>query len=257
MGKFINIKVQQTVDTLTDGFKQTYTNPYYPFIDKGKTIITYLSQSKELSTLDEGNLKAYADRGSDSPIKFNKVNNVIAYGLEKISLSIELGEFGVESGDITGEMTLLPGLDPKPNDYFIINHYKGEYLFKITNVNFGTPEVENIYTVSYMWVKNNSDDIKQNIINEYEFVVNNIGTEYKAVLQKTEHNFIIAIEDIIDKLKNYYIDLFYNQRVEAFILEDEYQFIYDPALTEFIIRNKIAQGSNFIYFCQQIGRAHV
>lgn len=253
MGKFTNMKVQQTVDTLTDGFKNMYSNPYYALLDKGKTNVTYLSQSEELSTLDEGNLKAYADRGNDSPIKFNQINNVMMLGLDKIILQLEMGEFGIEANEINGEATMLPGLVPKANDYFFINHYKNDYLFKVTGVNLGTPEVESIYSITYRVVKADADNIMKNVVNEYEMIVSNYGTQYNAVLQKVDFDFVTSVEYIIDKIKEYYFDLFYNQRVESFILEDNYQFIYDPVLTEFIIRNKLLYDSkSFVCFTQQM-----
>jgi hypothetical protein len=253
MGKFVNMNIQNTVDKLTDGFKNMHNNPYYPLLDKGKTIVTYLSQSEELSTLDEGNLKAYSDRGKDSPIKFKKINNVILYGLEKLTLSMELGDFGLESGDIEGECTMLPGFVPKANDYFIINHYDNQYLFKVTKVEYGTPEVETVYSISYSYTRNNPDGVLDKIVGEYEMVINNIGTEYNAYIEKTDFDFLTAIDVLISKLIEYYIDLFFNTRVESFILQYNEQFVYDPALNEFLIRNKIlSYDKNFSCYTQQM-----
>ena len=237
MGKFTNMKVQDTVNKITEGYKQTYSNPYYPFIDKGKTVVTYLSQSNELSTLDEANRKAYSDRGKLSPIKFNQINGVILYGAEKIVINLQNGDFGVEADEISGECTMLPGLDPKPNDYFFIDHYKNRYLFKVTDVTKGTLEIEDINIIKYRYIKNDPDGIFNNILGEFNMVVSNVGTDYKCVIEKSEYNLISSLENINHKLKEYYCDLFFKNRVETLIIEENGQFIYDPVLIEFIIRN--------------------
>lgn len=253
MGKFVNLNIQNTVETLTDGFKNMHQNPYYPLLEKGKTVVTYYSQSEELSTLDEGNLKAYSDRGYDSPIKFKKINNVILCGLEKLMLSMELGEFGLESADMEGECTMLPGLQPKANDYFIINHYENEFLFQVTKVEIGTPEVETVYSISYKHVSGASDSIKS-IVGEYEMIVNNVGTEYNAYIEKSDFDFLKVVDSLIYTLSEYYIDLFFNQRVESFIYTDNYLHnVYDPVLNEFLIRNKIlSSDKNFTCYTQQV-----
>lgn len=251
-GKFVNMNIQNTVEKLTDGFKNINRNPYYPLLDKGKTIVTYYSQSEELSTLDEGNSKAYSNIGKESPIKFKKINNVVLYGLEKIMTSMDLGDFGLESNDIEGECVMLPGLEPKANDYFIINHYENEYLFQVTKVEYGTPEVETVYSISYKQVSGDSSKIK-NIVGEYEMLVNNVGTKYNAYIEKTDFDFLKMSDDIIGKLTEYYIDLFFNTRVESFIIKGNMENIYDPVLNEFLIRNKIlASDKNFSCYQQQL-----
>ena len=189
-GRFVNLNIQNNIEDITEGFKNTYSNPYYPFIDKGKTVVTDFSQSNELSTLVEENLKEYSDRGKLSPIKFNRIEKVVIYGIEKIMISLQNGDFGVEADDITGEGTMLPGLDPKPNDYFIIDHYKNKFLFKITDVSIGTPEVEDIYQIRYRYIKNDSDNILDNVVGNYTMIVSNVDTNYKAVIENHDLQFI-------------------------------------------------------------------
>lgn len=251
-GRFVNLNIQNNIEDITEGFKNTYSNPYYPFIDKGKTVVTYFSQSNELSTLDEGNLKAYSDRGKLSPIKFNRIEKVVIYGIEKIMISLQNGDFGVEADDITGEGTMLPGLDPKPNDYFIIDHYKNKFLFKITDVSIGTPEVEDIYQIRYRYIKNDSDNILDNVVGNYTMIVSNVGTNYKAVIENHDLQFIKSLEDIMYKLKDYYCSLFFNDRVETFIVEELFQLVYDPVLIEFIIRNKLFNHNGLYIYTQQM-----
>ena len=54
------------------------------------------------------------------------------YGAEKIQLSLENGDFGLESGEIAGESIILPNtITPYTGDYFEIPHIKSKLLFKL------------------------------------------------------------------------------------------------------------------------------
>ena len=252
MGKFANIQMQETVTNITEGFKKMYSNPYYPFLEKGRTVVTYYSQSKELSVLDEGDRKAYADRGYDSPIKYNKIYNTLLYGGEKLLPQLENGDFGLESGDITMDFTVLPGLVPKANDYFIIDHYNNTFLFKVTHVDIGSPEVEDIYSIKCRYTKNDDDHIESNVVAEYTMIVSNIGTEYNCILEKREYDLLYDMERVTDTLKEYYIDLFFSNRVETLIIENKGELVYDPVLMEFIIRNSLLTHDRLIILSQQL-----
>lgn len=254
-GKFINTKRKDTIDSLIDGFKERIKNPYYLHIDQKPTLTTFYNPNIEASTLDEGLKIVYSSTGEDSPLKYDKINNMFIYGLEKIIISLDNGEFGLEGDSIEGEGIILPNtFIPFPQAYFMIHYLNKNYLFKVINVSQDTLESgANFYRIAYKYEDEEDEKIQEQVVREYNMIVDNIGTQFKAIIRTNDYNFINEIQDISNQLKLYYKHLFYNDRVQTFIYNQEGGNIYDPYMIEFIKRNGILIGDGeFIYIDQQI-----
>ena len=248
-GKFINTQQKTTVNSLVDGFKQKLNNPYYKFIDKNKTIVTYYNLNKMKSTLDESLKTEYSRLGNNSPLRFNKINGMFLYGLERITTNLDMGDFGLESSDIEGEAYILPNtIEPIPNDYFIIDYVKGRLLFKVISVTMDTLENDNnFWKIDYKLDRLDDVDIEKLVVEEFEMLVDNVGTQYKTVIRKDDYDFISNVETVLDKLKNYYNELFYNDRVQTYTFTHKGKNFYDPFMIEFFIRHNILQRGNEDY----------
>ena len=248
-GKFINTQQKTTVNSLVDGFKQKLNNPYYKFIDKNKTIVTYYNLNKMKSTLDESLKTEYSRLGNTSPLRFNKINGMFLYGLERITTNLDMGDFGLESSDIEGEAYILPNtIEPIPNDYFIIDYIKGRLLFKVISVTMDTLENDNnFWKIDYKLDRLDDVDIEKLVVEEFEMLVDNVGTQYKTVIRKDDYDFISNVETVLDKLKNYYNELFYNDRVQTYTFTHKGKNFYDPFMIEFFIRHNILQRGNEDY----------
>ena len=254
-GKFVNTKRKDYIDSLIEGFQERIKNPYYLHIDQKPTITTFYNVNVEASTLDEGLKIIYDPTGQNSPLKFDKINNFYMYGLEKVIIALDNGEFGLESDSIDGESIILPNtIIPYPQSYFIINYLHHDYLFKVTAASQDTLESgANFYRVTYKYEDEEDERIQDQVVNEYEMIIDNVGTSFKAIIRKNDYNFINEMQDVSNQLKRYYKNLFYNDRVQTFIYNEEGGNIYDPYMIEFIIRNKLLNGDGeFVYIDQQI-----
>ena len=121
MGKFVDTQRKIVIDSLIEGFKDKLKNPYYIHTDKKPFICTYYNLNTTLSTLDEGSKMAYSPIGSESPLKFNKIENMFLYGGERLIAELENGEYGLETNTIEGELIVLPNtITPYP---ILINTY--------------------------------------------------------------------------------------------------------------------------------------
>lgn len=254
MAKFTNTTHKVTIDSLVDGFKEKLDNPYYIHMDRHGVPSTYYNQNLNKSTLDPGFKSSYSHLGDNSPIKYNKVNNFFIYGIERISVDLENGEFGLESNGIEGEAIILPNtIVPIPNDYFTINHNSKNLLFKVISVSVNTVENgSNFYKIDYKLDALDNKDIEKQCEDEFEMIVKNVGTQYNTVIRKSDYNYIDRVEVILERLKIYYCDLFYSDRVQAFILNHNNKYFYDPYLTEFLSKNGIVNdGSKFLHVAHQ------
>lgn len=253
-GKFINTTNRTTVNSLVEGFKDKMNNPYYLFTDKKPVIVTYYNQNVHMSTLDEAFKIEYSPLGDSSPLRFNRIDNFYLYGIDKIINTLENGEWGLESDSITGEAVILPNtIIPIANDYFFINHSGKTVLFKVTSVSTDTLENDaNFYRIEYKLDQLSNEQIEKQTVEKYDMVINNIGTKFNPVIRKNDFNFIVEVEDILTRLKNYYINVFYSPRVQTFILDHNNFKLYDPCLIEFMKKHEILKGSDeFIYIAHQ------
>lgn len=251
---FINTQHKQTIDSLTQGFKDKMNNPYYLFNDKSPSTVTYYTINKEKSTLDKGLKTVDENIGINSPLRYNKINNFFLYGVERIELSLNLDEFGINSDSITGEAVVLPNtIAPVPGEYFTIHHLNDLYLFKVISINKDTLESgSNFYKLEYKFESINNRNIDKYVIDEYETIVNNIGTDFKMIIKSTDYKLIDLLEKVNQQLKEYYNIIFYKDRVDSFILYHNNTYLYDPMLTEFLIRNNVLEGDKYKYVTQQI-----
>lgn len=254
-GKFINTKRKDTIDSLIEGFKERIQNPYYLHLEQKPTTTIFYNPNIESSTLDEGLKTVYNNTGNESPLKYDKINDMFLYGLEKITISLDNGEFGLEGDSIEGDAFILPNtIIPFPQAYFMITYLNKDYLFKVISVSQDTLESgANFYRLSYKYEDDNDEKIQDQVIHEYNMIIDNVGTQFKSIIRKNDYDFVNQVQDISNQLKKYYKRLFYNDRVQTFIYNQEGANIYDPYMIEFIKRNRILYGDGeFVYIDQQI-----
>ena len=175
---FINTTHKDILNLYTDVKKDVIKNPFYVFNDQRATIVDYFQINNNKSTLDEALKINYSDLGDNSPFRFNLIHDFYLYGIEKIAISLDNGEYGLESTEISGEAFILPNtIQPYVGDYFKINYLKNtnnSFLFKITEVQIDTlNNYSNIWKIYYVLEIQDLGDIYEQIAEDdiYEFVL--------------------------------------------------------------------------------------
>ena len=260
MGNFINTNYNKTIDNLVEGAKSRLNNPFYIYGDRKPTIVTYYNINHNASTLDKGTSTLYDDIGQNSSLRFNKIENFHLYGLEKINVNLDIGEYGLEA-PIEGEALILPNtIVPVPGDMFIINHVIDKpYLFMVTGIGIDTLYTgANFYKISYKLTRTDMDALTSletvQTIKRFTYKAGNVGTTLTPLIESNQAELIDKIEDNIDTLLNYYMNLFYKNSVQNFILEYQHMYLYDPYLIEFMIKNKLfaLSGNNYFHVEQAV-----
>ena len=289
-GKFFNTSTAYTQMTTqaADVMKGLLDNPYYLFSDKKASVCTYYNLNTTMTTLDEATRGNYSEISNNSPLRFNKIKNFMVYGITRIEPNLDIGDFGLESSDITGECIVLPKtIIPYPGDYFYLDQLDKPYLFRVTAVNPNTLDTgATLYRINYSLVS--SDGLKKiepQVVKVFEFNLSlsgEMGSNMAASLvDEDTYANASELEDYATTLKDYYISMFYDNKVQSFTynygLTDEWREmngdphhlhlvnmqkvectpfgfkVYDPYLIEFMIRNKILSGaSTYIYVTQQM-----
>lgn len=257
-GKFLNMNMKVTIESLETGVKNKIkNNAFYAYLDKKHTIVTFYNPNIELSTLDDSTKQIYEAVGPQSGLRFNKINDVMLFNIDKILLNVDMGDWGPESDPIEGEAILPPNtFEPYQEGFFTINHIDKKLFFRVIGV---TPDTidngANFYKINYRF--DGIDlNIDRQIVQEFTMISGNIGTDYKSVITNNDYYYIDALQETVSTLRDYYISLFFKNRVQTYIFSHHDTFFYDPYMVEFIIRNGILDkgngASNYIFIDHQV-----
>jgi hypothetical protein len=255
-GKFINTEVVNTLDAVVDSFKERLSNPFYNFNQEKGTVVTYYNVDLNNTPLDKVTGMQYASFGKDTNTKYNKINNFILYGLEKIAVTIDNTEDGTEAEEIEGDCLLLPNtVHPYAGDFFTINTMKEPCLFRVTDAQSDTfDDASNVWQLKYKLEHVGVDEIDEyNVGTTSHFILTNVGTQYTSILEDSVYNTVSLIEELLDGMREYYKTVFYNDRVNSLIFTANGNRFYDSFLTEFVIRNKLLESrGDYIYIQHQV-----
>ncbi len=254
MGKFIDTKYFDGVDSVVNFNKELVQNPFYQWNDKSCTKVTYYNINKEKSTLDPASRLAYDEAGEDSPIRYNEIKGLYIYQFPKIELSLENDDFGMTGQPIQGDSFIIPNtVVPTENDWFTVDHIRdNNWMFKVTDVQRDTLENgSNIYKISWQLDRTSTEDVTPNVVEKYNFVNTVEGTNVKYIIKSENYEKALVFEEMSTNLCNYFTDLFWSDRVQTFIYKwyNEYS-MYDPFAIEFIIRNKLLAGADNYFHVQ-------
>ena len=252
-GKFINTTYQNTLDNLVTIHQDLVKNPFYAFSDKDPVKVrAYYNINNEKTTIDKASKLAYTDIGSESPIRFNVIYDLIIYQFPKIETQYDNSDFGLEANPITGESYILPNtFVPCDGDFFEIDHIKDStWLFKVNDVQKDTLENgSNVYKIGWSLDRTTNIDILKNIVDEYKYLNVTEGTNIKSVIKLTNYEKAEKLDQFASAMKSFFIDLFYSDKVQTFIypylLDGK---IYDPFALEFIRRNNLINTQNKFIF---------
>ena len=300
-GTFINTTsaFSQLTNKASEMTKGLLNNPYYLFTDKKPSECTYYNINITMTTVDEATRGNYGEISPNDPVRFNKIKNFLLYGITRIEPNLEINDFGLEGGDVSGDCIILPNtIQPYPGDYFYLTALNKPYLFHVTAVNPNTLDTgATLYRIQYELIS--SDGLKdpdKQVVKTYIFSLSMGGSTAFNPNSSTGNNGTnlstsLIDEDLIDQqsifeatlktLKDYYISLFYDSKVETFVYKyqnftsdwyanngelkaepvmnmhkgsNPFGFkVYDPYLIEFMIRNRILTGSSdYIHITQQM-----
>ena len=101
-----------------------------------RTLVTYFSINDEHTTLSLGLESHYQILGKDSPLRFDRIEDMMVSGLSPFSNEdTQASTSQVRNFNISGECIIWPNtIMPKENDMFILNHIKMNHIFRVTNV---------------------------------------------------------------------------------------------------------------------------
>lgn len=176
--------------------------------------------------------------GSESPIKYKKIENFVLYNMEEIKLSLDEGDFGISAGG--GSTAVVPpnSIKPLPNDYFFIDYNSKEFRFRVINVDASKMNGVTFYQIEFELVSSDID-IDQHVSEELIQQTKNDGISNNTIVSKTEFSDLSLYKKISKQLIKTYVDLFFNNHFKLPLLDNENTLFYDNFLAWFIYENKL------------------
>lgn len=251
MGKFTNTTYTNTVNSLIQAQKNILaTNPFLKFSDKKPTVVTYYKQNLEKTTTDEGSNDIYQTIGSQSSIWYNKINNFCIYGFDKVSIDLQISEYGMESSEIAGEAVVLPKtIIPTSGDYFKVNYIDEELLFIVNDTQSDGLDYGNgIWKIAYHLEKRDSlSDLEKQVVRTYTYNAAFEGTDYKVVIEEDTAQLVNKLDGALDMMTSLY-QSYYDNNVQSFTYRYNGALFYDPYMIEFMMRTGIMKNSEKYIF---------
>lgn len=235
MGKFVEEK--QVVETYIKNYIET-TSDFSRFIEGSPNFVTFYSKDIQASTEDMTLGGVLETIGSESPIKYNKVENFPIYNMEEINPELSLDdETGLDTRVESTAIILPNTLKPLPNDYFVVDYLNKRYLFRISNVETNNINNRVFYRISYFLTSDNIDILEERQVTEkYKVVYENLGKEAKSVIKESDFLLLEKLDDNYIKLWEFYERFYYNENFNTFLYIDR---LYDNMLMKFIGENNL------------------
>lgn len=238
---FLNTNIETYIDKAAE---------YSKYLEGSPNFVTYYSIDMENSTTDPGLGTIIEQVGRESPIKYNKINNLPIYQVGESQPSFDYSEDTGLDGSMNGTAVIPPNLiQPQPNDYLTFTYHQRNSsvlkLFRVSSVEMSTLNTKTYYQITY--VEDNGVSLSylegRQKSEEFEAIYENIGTGKLPIVKETTYRFSVELQKVIDKISNLYVDDYWSEHLNSFLYKSgEFSWIYDNYLHYFINQHDL-----FIY----------
>jgi len=187
---------------------------YTPLFEGAPTFVTYYSLDNIKSTVDQNLEGVIENLGSESPLKFEKIENFVIYGLDASSLGSELSEYGMDQ-TYESEATIIPNtIVPKPGDFFSIGYDERNYIFEVMEVTPDKLHNHKFFKISFLLRPEDVLNLEKQVSGNFDTVYESLGTSNRVILEKSSSLIYQYSLKLLRTLQEKYIKLFYKEKLE-------------------------------------------
>lgn len=220
------------------------------YTDSGRTLVTYYNINDHDTSTSLGMDTVYQILGNDSPLRFDKIENMILIGFTPMNPEdVQASTTNVRNYNLQGEAYIIPGtIMPKENDFFIVNHIRMNHIFRVTQVSQDGLNTDGSYKISYALFSTNPAEIQfveKQTIGKYVMDLQTIGGEdLTPVIGKEDYQLRSRLIRMVDDMIENYISRFYDKTHNCFILHLNGQSLFDLCGNYFMYRNAVMIKDN-------------
>lgn len=234
--------VKHVVSTHNEAFLKQSTETYSPYLEGSPTFLTYYTLNIN-KTRNDGVLDTnHSLMGNATSKRYDKISDVPAWGVNQLSLdqSFDIGTIRTLTN---GSILLPPGtISPKTDDFFVFNidNKMNQHLFRINNVEFDKMISNKYYRIQFELYQNDHSQILGNIVDEYMFIFENIGSQRSTLIKKEAYVRAEDLKSSLDSMINRYIELFYKNDFDTFMFSmPNNKAIFSPYLNRLLYEEKV------------------
>ena len=136
----------QTTNTMVDNstklLNDVLTSEFTQFLQGNGTpvCVTYYNINETFSTVESGSENVDQLLGSNSPLRYNRIDNFPLIGLRELIPSVDVIESGLLDMSLDVDITLFPNtIKPNGFDYFVYDYGDGNTItFKVVGFEFSS-----------------------------------------------------------------------------------------------------------------------
>lgn len=188
-----------------------------------KTTVTYFAQITDLVNDYLTNVNSF---NSIDPnlARYKQIEKFVMLFKSELTPDVEADQVTGVSVEQSGSCFVLPNtIQPKPNDFFIMEQYSVKNLYRVTNVNINTLENEKGYEISFALYIQNFDldqhSFRNCIAERWIFEYRHIGTEFRTLFREEEFEYLIIMRKLYVELSDAYVINFYDNVLNTFLFE--------------------------------------
>lgn len=230
-----------------DKFLHSRINKY---TGAGRTLVTYFNLNDRNTTDSLGMGMHYQIIGPDSPLRFDRIENMIIIGFSPLSpQNGTASTTTVRDYQLEGDGFIIPGtVMPKENDFFIVNHLNMNHLFRITEVIQDGLNTDGSYQVKYSLYSTNINDIdgiERQVVGRYVMDLQTIGGEdLTPVIGKEDYEYRSRLIQMVDDMIDNYIANYYEPKHNCFMSHLNGRSIFDVCGNMFMAKNGVMIRDN-------------
>lgn len=242
---FESVDINKHITNLVKADNEKTFHPTIALMDKARIPIkAYYHIDREASTASGGNMSVSSFIGKDSPVRYSKIEGMVMYGfIEDLRKR--------DRNDVTGYQMIKRGasyliggvFEPLENSFFTLTMDNEDYLYQITSVEPIQDKDKPIYRITHKaYVSNDNEkyyDIESQVVSNYQFVVENLGTEYNVLVDKGIYDTMMTRMSRIKHLQIQYLRAFYDKETSTLLCRDRSDVTkryYSDVVVEFIRR---------------------
>ena len=236
---------QALIDSQVYKYDQFLHSRLTKYTGDGRTIVTYWNINDDQTTTSFGTDTHYQILGTDSPLRYNEIEKFPILGFSPLNPEeSQASQTNVRNYNLSGELYIIPGtVQPKENDFFIINHLNMNHIFRITQVTQDGLNVDGYYKCQYSLFSTNQDEIEwihKQTVKHFVCDLKTIGgDDLVPVIGKEDYEYRNRIIRLVNDMVDNYTARFYDHTHNCFLLHLSGRTLFDLCGNMFMAKHGI------------------
>lgn len=220
------------------------------YTGSGRTLVKYYNQNDRNTTDSLGMGTHYQVIGPDSPLRFNRIEDMIIIGFTPLSpQNGTASTTTVRNYQLEGDGFIIPGtIMPQENDFFIVNHLNMNNLFRVTEVIQDGLNTDGSYQIKYSLYSTNPVDIEnleKQVVENFVMDLQTIGgDDLTPVIGKRDYEYRSRLIRMVDDMVENYKANFYDSKHNCFICHLNGRSIFDVCGNMFMAKHGVMISDN-------------